>query len=250
MRAYGCMTVFAVLLVGFTVLLSGCGRCAMCSQKTVLSADGFDAWKSHQGWQVAGGVMLDKDNPKLLATKPGKGILINGPVGKAEDLISRQQFGDAVIHVEFMISEGSNSGVYVQGQYEIQVFDSLRMKKPPYPGIECGGIYERWDENREPKGYEGYSPMVNAAKKPGEWQTFDIYFHAPEFDGEGNKIANARFDKVIHNGVVIHENVELSGPTRGPLVPNEVATGPLRLQGDHGPVAYRNIWICPLSCPK
>jgi hypothetical protein len=247
---YGWLGVLAAGLIITVVLVSGCNRCSLCGQKTVLSADGLDAWKAHQGWEVVGNVTLNKENPKLLATSPGKGILVNGPVGKAKDLISKQEFGDSLVHVEFMISEGSNSGVYLQGEYEIQIFDSLRMKHPPYPGIECGGIYERWDENREPKGYEGHSPMVNAAKKPGEWQTFDIYFRAPKFDENGKKIANARFEKIIHNGVVIHENVELSGPTRGPLVPEEVAVGPLRLQGDHGPVAYRNVWVCPLSCPK
>ena len=74
------------------------------------------------------------------------------------------------------------------------------------------------------------------------WQEYDIIFRAPRFDDAGNKIANARFERVTHNGIVIHEDVSLRGPTRGGA-PGEVASGPLRLQGDHGPVAYRNIRI-------
>jgi hypothetical protein len=88
---------------------------------------------------------------------------------------------------------------------------------------------------------------VNAELAPGNWQTFDIFFHAARFDNNGKKIANAKFEKIILNGVLIHENVELTGPTRGSMLSNDIPVGPLRLQGDHGPVAFRNIWICPLN---
>jgi len=88
---------------------------------------------------------------------------------------------------------------------------------------------------------------VNATKPPGEWQTFDIVFRAPRFDASGKKIANARVVKVTHNGKVVHENVELTGPTRGGLTDDDKPLGPLRLQGDHGPVAYRNLRIKPIQ---
>jgi hypothetical protein len=88
---------------------------------------------------------------------------------------------------------------------------------------------------------------VNASKPPGEWQSFDITFRAPRFDADGKKIENAKFVKVVHNGAVVHENVELTGPTRAAISGTEAAAGPLRLQGDHGPVAYRNIRIKPLN---
>ena len=84
-------------------------------------------------------------------------------------------------------------------------------------------------------------PSVNASKPPGEWQTYDITFRAPKFDTNGNKIANAVFVEVVWNGQIIHENVEMAGCTRGALIEDEVATGPLMLQGDHGPVAFRNV---------
>ena len=87
---------------------------------------------------------------------------------------------------------------------------------------------------------------MNASLAPGKWQSFDIVFRAPRFDESGKKTANAVFEKVIHNGVVVHENAELTGPTRGGYG-KEKPVGPLRLQGDHGPVAYRNIYIEELN---
>jgi sugar phosphate isomerase/epimerase len=98
--------------------------------------------------------------------------------------------------------------------------------------------------------YEGHSPKANASRPPGQWQSFDVIFKAPRFDNEGRKIAHARFLKVLHNGTLIHENVELSGPSWGSLYPQERATGPIALQGDRGPVAFRNIWVVPIDLDK
>ena len=142
------------------------------------------------------------------------------------------------------MSKHSNSGVYLMGRYEVQIYDSFGVERDQYPGIECGGIYPRWINEQN---VEGHSPRVNASKPPGEWQAFDITFRAPRFDATGKKIANAKFVKVRHNGKVIHENVELKGVTRGAISEDERAIGPLRLQGDHGPVAYRNLRVKPLA---
>jgi hypothetical protein len=135
----------------------------------------------------------------------------------------------------------SNSGIYFMGRYEIQVFDSYGKEEVEHS--DCGGIYQRWDENRNPKGYEGYPPKVNASKPAGKWQIFDVIFRAPRFDLNGNKLRNARFEKVVLNSIIIHENVEVSGSTRAAAFDDEKKVGPLMLQGDHGPVAYRNIWV-------
>src|SRR5690606_33905953 len=105
---------------------------------------------------------------------------------------------------------------------------------------DLGGIYQRWDENTS-TGYEGHAPRVNAARAPGLWQTLKVVFRAPRFDEAGNKVANARFEKVVINDQVVQENVELTGGTRGTLFAEEGARGPLMLQGGHGPSAYRNI---------
>jgi hypothetical protein len=156
------------------------------------------------------------------------------------ELITEPEFGDVELHVEFCVPRHSNSGVYLMGRYEIQVYDSFGVEQDKYPGIECGGIYPRWVSE---KNVEGHSPRVNASKPPGQWQTFDISFRAPRFDSSGKKTANARFVKVVHNGKVIHENVELTGPTRATLWEDEKPTGPIRFQGDHGPVSYRNLRV-------
>ncbi len=214
-------------------------------KSAVLTGRDFSQWRDNTGqWQIAGDTFMKPDNNKLLGSKPGTGVIVNGPTGRTSHLFSKAQFGDVKAHIEFMVSKDSNSGVYFMGRYEIQVFDSWQ-KKPQYPGIECGGIYERWDENREHKGYEGHSPRVNVSREAGQWQTFDVIFRAPRFNRRGQKVANARFEKVVHNGIVIHADVEVSGPTRASAYNDEKPTGPLMLQGDHGPVAYRNIRIGP-----
>jgi len=208
--------------------------------------ENFSTWRDNTGqWKIVGDTFINPENEKLLSSKPGTGVIINGPTGRTSHLFSKDQFGNIKVHIEFMVPKGSNSGVYFAGRYEIQVYDSYDAKKGEYPGIECGGIYERWDENRTPKGFEGHSPRVNASREPGQWQTFDVIFRAPRFDKDGQKISNARFEKVVHNGTVIHADVELSGPTRASAYNDEKPTGPLMLQGDHGSVAYRNIRIEP-----
>lgn len=163
-KAAGSRNIFAIVLVAICCMSLSCAVDDLSrGKKIVLTAADFSDWRDNAGWQVVGDAMLNRSNPKLLANKPGTGVIINGPVGKAGDIITKAEFGDVKIHLEFMISQGSNSGVYLQGQYEVQIFDSWQMQNPPYPGIECGGIYERWDETRNPKGYEGHSPRVNAA---------------------------------------------------------------------------------------
>jgi len=187
-------------------------------------------------WSIVGDVFLSPDDPKVLSSKPGGGILFNG--GRTSDIVSKQEFGDVDMHIEFIISKRSNSGVYFMGSYELQIYDSFGVAKDLYPGIECGGLYPRWINEKD---VEGHSPLVNASLPPGQWQTFDVTFRAPRFNDRGEKIANAVFVKVVHNGKVIHENVELNAETRGGYP--EKPLGPLRLQGDHGPVAFRNIRI-------
>ena len=90
-------------------------------------------------------------------------------------------------------------------------------------------------------------PKVNACKKPGEWQKYVIEYRAPKFDANGNKTANGRLVKVVLNGQVIHEDLELKSQTPGGVTGKEVARGPLMFQGNHGPVAFRNIRIKPLD---
>ncbi len=192
-------------------------------------------------WAAVQAVALDPADGKRLAATAGQGALYNGPGGRTCDIITRQRFGDCQIHLEFMVPQGSNSGIYLMGEYEIQIFDSFNKSEVTFS--DCGGIYARWIKETSE---EGHAPKVNASKAPGEWQSFDIDFRAPRFDQAGKKVANARFVKVAHNGKTVHENVELNGPTRGGLTDRETDRGPILLQGDHGPVAFRNIRVKPL----
>ena len=234
-----------LLLVGILCMSLAADSGAKETRKRVsLTGGDFSKWRGDTGqWEIVGDTFTNPENEKLLSSKPGTGVIVNGPTGRTRNLLSKTEFGDVKAHIEFMVPKGSNSGVYFNGRYEIQVFDSWGVKEPKYS--DCGGIYQRWDNNREPKGYEGRPPRVNASREPGQWQTFDVIFRAPRFDKRGQKVANARFEKVVHNGTVIHAGVELSGPTRAGAYNDEKPTGPLMLQGDHGPVAYRNIRIEP-----
>lgn len=194
-------------------------------------------WKLRPGrdpklskWHVLGSVKLLAAHPdRFDESDKGTGTLVNTGNGHGVDLLTEAQHGDCELHVEFNVAKGSNSGVYLQGQYEVQILDSYGKKDAELKYGDCGGIY-----NTAP-------PRTNASKAPGDWQTLDIVFKAPRFDAAGQKTANAVFVKVVHNGTVIHENVEVKGPTTASLGGPEKAQGPLLLQGDHGPVAFRNI---------
>jgi hypothetical protein len=186
-------------------------------------------------WFEAGDAKLNPDDEKKLTAIDGTGVLISEH-GKTANLVTKQNYGDVKLELDFMMSKNSNSGVYLQGRYEIQIYDSWGKTDPDT--WDCGGIYERYDGT---KTYEGTPPMVNASKKPGEWQHLEINFKAPRFNSKGDKIKNAVFKKVKLNGITIHKNAEVSGPTASSLDEKEEPSGPLMLQGDHGPVAYRNI---------
>ncbi len=192
-------------------------------------------------WEIKGGVYSDLNQEKSLEAKNGKGILVNQPTESDKaNIMTTWEHGDIDFEVDFMIPKGSNSGIYLQGRYELQILDSWGKEK--ITSADCGGIYQRWDDTQPEgqKGFEGTVPIVNASKAPGLWQNFKVEFQAPRFDEQGNKIQNAIFKKVYLNDFLIHDNVELTGPTRGPAFPAESATGPLFIQGDHGPIAFKN----------
>lgn len=212
---------------------------------SLIANEGLDAWSGDTGtWVNVGAARVSPENARRLATGPGGGVLVNGPDGRTTNLFSKLEHGDVKLHVEFMIARGSNSGVYLQGRYEVQILDSANRKRMTY--ADCGAIYQRYDWDTG-KGWDGHPPRVNASRAPGEWQSFDIEFRAPRFDAAGNKIANAMVVRVALNGELVQENVELTGPTRSTHFDDEVARGPLLLQGNHSPIAFRNIILTPLD---
>ncbi|MEB2775835.1 DUF1080 domain-containing protein [Algoriphagus sp. D3-2-R+10] len=200
-------------------------------------------------WSEVGKVWADPTVPNELQSSDGSGVLVNLPSKKNQgvDIISTEKFGDVDLSLEYLVAPGSNSGVYLQGNYELQILDSWNSTTTK-PG-DNGGIYQRWDESKPEgqKGYQGYAPRQNVSKAPGVWQKLEVSFQAAKFDASGKKIKNARFLSVKLNGVTIHENLEVFGPTRGSMTAEDVAEGPLRIQGDHGAVAFRNIEITPFD---
>jgi hypothetical protein len=243
---FGCLLASCLLTVSFPLWAAGDKD----EWVDLSGADDLGAWKMPTGsWQVVGAVEVDPGNPKLLISKPGKGILVNGPKGRTDNLLTKQEFGDIEAHVEFLIPKGSNSGVKFEGLYEIQIYDSYGVKEPK--ASDCGGIYPRAE--LLPRYHhidDGTPPRVNAARPAGEWQTLDVVFLAPRFDKKGQKIANARFVKVVLNDKTIHEDVEVKTPTGHVWRDKEIARGPLLLQADHGPVAFREVRVRPYGGGK
>jgi hypothetical protein len=192
------------------------------------NSDNLDGWKLR--WIVGVARIDAKDPKKLTVAKSNDGAieLTNTKKGGV-DIYTEQEFGDCIVELEVMIPEGSNSGIYLMGLYEVQVVDSYGKKRTK--DSTMGGIFG------------AAAPKINAAKKPGEWQKFLIEFKAPRFENR-KRIEPAEFVKVELNGELIHANVRIEkGPTSGALKNGEFAAGPLMLQGGMGAVAYRNIRI-------
>ncbi|MEM1451073.1 MAG: DUF1080 domain-containing protein [Planctomycetota bacterium] len=171
---------------------------------------------SPAGWKVEDGVML--------------AVRGQGPV------ISEAVFQDVQLHVEFATPQAptgegqgrGNSGVYLQGRYEVQVLDSF--ENETYPNGQCGAIYGH------------HPPLVNASRGPGQWQTYDIVFRAARFDESGAKTSDATIT-VLHNGVLIQDHATAPKTTAAAMQGEGPEPGPLYLQ-DHGnPVRYRNVWM-------
>jgi arylsulfatase A len=203
--------------------------------------DWFDNWHNSDKWDVVGEAMLNPDNPRRLTGKPGTGVLINGKEGKVPSLVSkRRDYQDVEIHVEFMVAKGANSGVIFHGNHEIQILDSHGIQK--LTAGHCGGVYPPAEAEPTYHHLDGGSPpRFNAAMPPGEWQTLDIIFQAPRFDENGHKTAHARFVRVVHNGIVIQENVEVPHASGTNWDRPQHPQGPVIIQGDYGPVALRNM---------
>ena len=156
----------------------------------------------------------------------------------AGDLATKQKFGDAQVHIEWAApaeirgtsQNRGNSGIFLQGRYEVQVLDSYQ--NPTYADGQAGALYGQWP------------PLVNATRKPGEWQSYDIVFEAPKF--ENGKLVKPAYATVFLNGVLLHNHKELMGPTLHRQLAHyapQPAEDSLVLQDHQQPVRYRNIWI-------
>jgi len=212
----------------------------------VFDGTSLDQWevkkkdKGENKW-VLGEPTVKDDNPKGFFIEKGNGkdkAMVNdvNDHNQSWDIFSKAKFGSSRIEVEFMVAKGANSGVYVMGEYEVQILDSYG--KETMGNGDMGAIY-------------GAKPAsANPCKKHGEWQKYVIDFQAPKFDTDGKKIANAKFIKVELNGVVVQENIEMPGPTPSGVTGKEAATGPVMFQGDHGAVAFRNVRVTAMAFEK
>lgn len=206
---------------------------AACAGNCAPAAPPADAVVLFDGKDISGWVSAGTD-------KPAGWKVENGYMeARGGNICSKRTLTDFQLHIEFwlpLMAEATgqaraNSGVYLQGSYEIQVLDSYRLVSQPN---DCGAIYGV------------AAPLVNACRPPETWQTYDAFFAAPRFDDKGAKTASARVS-VLHNGVWIHEGVEIPQPTTAAMDRDIKAPGPIMLQ-DHGcPVRYRNIWIRNLT---
>jgi hypothetical protein len=214
--------------------------------KPMLNGSSLSGWHGAPGdsneWFTTKSVTWKRifDPTHLSATPEPGDRIVNGRLGKTGNLISDASFGSFELYLEFMTAKGSNSGVYLGGLYEVQLFDSYGFTGAMTAG-DCGGIYEREDDTG------GSPPKTNASLPPGEWQSLQIWFQAPAFDQVGAKSRSARILRVILNGVPVQEDIEVPGPTRSHLNIPEGATNPIMLQGDHSAIAFRSIYVRPLA---
>jgi hypothetical protein len=222
--------------------------------KPLLNGRNLDGWQlvdpNKQGkWLVTKAVVWGgTTNPTMLTGVPTPGDRIVNtdvvPSGNASNIYTTEKFGDVEVYAEFMIAAHSNSGFFLHGLYETQIWDSWGFV-PRLMTDQCGSMYHY---NGGPINGEdgGIAPKARADRPPGQWQSYQYWFQAPKFDASGKKIANAKFLRILHNGQLIHENVERRGPTQAAMNIPEAATNPIMLQGDHGAVAFRNIYVRPL----
>ncbi|TCK85414.1 3-keto-disaccharide hydrolase [Albibacterium bauzanense] len=191
-----------------------------------------------KSWAIVEDVNGNINVANSLTGVTGTGVLLNLPSKKVKgtDLYTVLEYGDVDIELKFLMSKNGNSGIYLQGRYEVQLEDSWNLTKST--SASNGGIYNL------------KAPRINASKAPGLWQDLKISFQAPRFNSSGEKIQNARFLKVLLNGVVVQENVELFTPTPGAVSNQEVAKAALRIQGDHGAIAFKDLVISEIKEKK
>lgn len=184
----------------------------------LLGSDGLGQWQTEDGqpspWKFENGVMT--------VTK--------------RNTVTVREFGDIQLHLEFAMPDpprGSgqdrgNSGIYLCNRYEVQILDSYMNET--YADGMLGSVYKV------------AAPLVNASRKPGEWQSYDIVFRVPRFDESGRKVQNAVVT-VFLNGVLVQDHLEMPSPTGGREKAPEQKTGPILLQDHSHPVQFRNIWV-------
>lgn len=202
-------------------------------------------------WRVPVLIVLDPDDDTQLTASPYPSdageippAFANNERGRSANLATKQEFADVELYIEYAVPRKSNAGICLMGNYEIQLYDSYGKPDAELNYRDDGGIYAfRGLRGR----VGGRPPRVNVSRPPGRWQSLQVWFRAPRFGPDSKKIDNARFLRVLHNGVEIHGPYELLRSTRARPPWPERAAAPLLIQEDHGPAAFRNVYIRPLK---
>ena len=203
----------------------------------VCFGEAFEMWKpSH--WKLAD-FELDAADPTKFTLKDGSGALVNQGVTPAEDYVSNFVFGDAKVHVECALPKGGATAVSVHGRYDILLCD---------PGDEKGLSVHSMGAVLPGEHFAGSPPLLPAFKGPGTWHELDFFFRAPRFDASGKKTANARFERVMVDDVLLQNQIELPEPAKGASGP-ETSEGPLVIRGGLGSCAVAGIMVRPLDVP-
>ena len=205
------------------VVTPGTGAAPPSDAIVLFDGSDLNRWQHRDGsdvrWSLADGAVT---------VMPGSG-----------DILTRDAFGDVQLHLEWRTpkkiegegQERGNSGIFIQQRYEVQILDSHENRT--YSNGQAASIYKQ------------HSPLVNASRLPGEWQSYDIFFTAPRFAANGN-VATPAYVTVLHNGVLVQTNVEIAGPVRHigePCYQPHPLKQPLQLQNHQNLVSFRNIWI-------
>ena len=207
----------------------------------VAKVGGRDAVVDAKGNEITGARAVTETVPNQSGWVVQDGDLACVKPHHGNDLLTEQKFTDFALHIEFQAT--GNSGVYLQGRYEIQVDNSYKAK-PKF--VEKGGQKVAvFDKHQCGAVYGRIAPSKNMARPPKDWQSFDVVFHGAR-GGKGKVTRKARVT-LVWNGEKVIDDAEIDGPTGGALDGRVTEPGPLMLQGDHGRVAYRNIRIRALS---
>ena len=207
----------------------------------VAKVGGRDAIVNKAGDEIKDAKAVQETGPNPMGWSVIKGELHCDKPHGGNDLLTDQKFTDFELHIEFQAT--ANSGVYLQGRYEIQVDNSFGAKPTL---VEKNGVkVEVFDTHQCGAIYGLIAPSKNMAKKPTEWQSFDVVFHGAR--GDAGKVTKKARVTLIWNGERVIDDAEISQPTGAALDGKMAEPGPLLLQGDHGKVAYRNIKIRPLA---
>ncbi|MGY3052043.1 hypothetical protein ACVWYG_000230 [Pedobacter sp. UYEF25] len=211
-----------------------------------ISLNSLDAFRDPpKNWIVASDASADFGKSGPIKSTSGSGVLVNTFLQNGANLVTKLAYGDVELELDFMMTKGAASGVYLLGRYEVQLADSWTKLNPTFADLGAVGRHS----GNSLAGFNGKSPLMNVSRAPGLWQHLRIKFSAPKF-ANGIKVANARFEEVYLNNAVIQEHVDVTAPTEGAMFIDEHAEGPIMLQGDQGSVAFRNIittHILPVS---